>query len=142
MLVYFSEDDKVRARALLWQNVKEYNSDTVHKVMDRIYYVYDHDVQFFKDWALENGYLYKWEQNAKSERYLNIDGQPVRKDLYVDLEIHNLPYAPYLDTFKYYNVYKGRFSNTDRFSFDYILVQSNGEYERQPEPEDFYEDEN
>lgn len=142
MLVYFSDDGKVRARALLWQNVKQYNSENTYKMMDRVYYIYDHDVQFFKDWAKENGYISKWEQNAKSERYLDIDGGPIRMDLYVDLKNHDLPYAPYLDTFKFYNSYNGRFSNTDRFGFDYVLTQSNGQYERDPEPEEFYEDEN
>lgn len=141
MLVYFDEVGKVRARALLWQDVKQYNSENTYKVMDRIYYVYDHDVQFFKDWAKENGYISKWEQNAKSERYLDIDG-PMKMDIYVQLPIHNLPYAPYLDTFKFYNAYKGVFSNTDRFSFDYVLIQSNGQYERDPEPEEMWEDEN
>ncbi len=143
MLVYYSDDDKVRARALLWQNVKEYNSENTYKMMDRIYYVYDHDVQFFKDWAKENGYITKWEQNAKSERYIDVDSSPLRMDLYVSLPVHDLPYAPYLDTFKFYNCYKGRFSNSDRFGFDYILIQSNGQYERNPEPEEeFYDDEN
>lgn len=142
MLVYLSDDNKVRARALLWQDVKDYNNpESSYKFMDRIYYVYDHDIQFFKDWADKNGYITKLEQNAKSERLFLVNNTPVKLLLHVDLDIHNLPYAPYLDTFKYYNYYKGRFSNTDSKPYQYILVQSDGSYEKEPEPEE-YDDEN
>lgn len=140
MLVLLTDDGMVRARALLWDDVKEFDSDTTYKFMDRIYSVYDHDVDIFKKWAKENGYLTKWEQNAKSELYLDIDGNPVRKHLYVILENHNLSYYPYLDTFKYYSCWKGRFSNSQNYNFDYTLVQSSGLVER-PCEEDEYEEE-
>ena len=133
MLVLFSDDEKVRARAILWDNVKEFKTDNVYKFMDRIYSVYDHDVDVFKKWAKENGYLTKWEQNAKSELYVDIDDNPERKHLYILLENHNLSWYPYLDTFKFYNVNKGRFSNSENWNYDYILVQSSGLVEREPE---------
>jgi hypothetical protein len=138
MLVLFSECGKVRARALLWEEVKEFDSDKTYKFMDRIYTVYDHDVDIFKKWAKENGYLTKWEQNAKSELYIDVDGNPERMHLYVILDKHNLSYYPYLDTFKYYEIWKGRFSNSQNYNFDYTLVQSSGLVERESEVE--YED--
>jgi hypothetical protein len=138
MLVLFSECGKVRARALLWEEVKEFDSDKTYKFMDRIYTVYDHDVDIFKKWAKENGYLTKWEQNAKSELYIDVDGNPERMHLYVILDKHNLSYYPYLDTFKYYEIWKGRFSNSQNYNFDYTLVQSSGLVERESDPE--YED--
>jgi len=138
MLVLFSEDGKVRARALLWEGVKEFDSDKSYKFMDRIYTVYDHDVDIFKKWAKENGYLTKWEQNAKSELYIDVDGNPERMHLYVILDKHNLSYYPYLDTFKYYDPFKGRFSNSHHYSYEYTLVQSSGLVERESEVE--YED--
>jgi hypothetical protein len=50
MLVFFSDDDKVRARALLWEGVKDHKDSTKeYKFMDRIYYYYDHDINFFKE---------------------------------------------------------------------------------------------
>ena len=140
MLVLFSEDGKVRARALLWENIKEFDSDNTYKFMDRIYTVYDHDVDIFKKWAKENGYLTKWEQNAKTELYIDVDGNPERKHLYVILEKHNLSWYPYLDTFKYYDPFKGRFSNSQHHSYEYTLVQSSGLVEREREPEDEWED--
>lgn len=135
MLIYLTEENKIRARALLWQRVNDHHSDRVYKVMDRIYYVYDHDVEFFKDWAKENNYITKLEQNAKTGEYFDIEGQK-RLQLWVNLPNHNLPFAPYLDTFKFYSPRRSRFSNSADFNYDYVLVQSNGEYERTPEVED------
>jgi hypothetical protein len=140
MLVLLTDDGKVRARALLWDEVKEFDSDKVYKFMDRIYTVYDHDVDIFKKWASDNGYITKWEQNAKTELYIDIDGNPERKHLYVILENHNLSYYPYLDTFKFYDCYKGRFSNSQNYNFDYVLVQSSGRVEREEEQEPEWED--
>ena len=149
MLVFFSDDDKVRARALIWEGVKDHKDSTKeYKFMDRIYYYYDHDINFFKDWAKEHGYLCKWEQSAKTEMLFDDGtGSPVRKQLYVMLDEHNLPYYPYLDTFKFFNFNKGRFSNSDSYNFDYILVQSSGAMEREREPDEdemlyFDEDDN
>jgi hypothetical protein len=143
MLVYLEDDGKVRARALLWENVKDHkDTEKEYKVMDRIYYIYDHDVAFFKDWAKENGYLSKWEQNAKSELNFDVDGVIFHKNLYVVLENYDFKSYPYLDTFKFFNKDKGRFSNSDRYNFDYTLIQSNGRCERENEPEEeFYDDE-
>ena len=67
MLVMLTEDGQVRSRALLWENVYEHGSDRRFKFMDRVYSVYDHDVDTFKEWAKQNGYISKWEQSAKSE---------------------------------------------------------------------------
>ena len=138
MLVFFSDDDKVRARALLWEDVKEHKDPTKqYKFMDRIYYVYDHDINFFKDWAKENGYLCKWDQSAKTEMLFDEGtGEPVKKSLYVLLDNYSMSYYPYLDTFKNFYENKGRFSNSQSYNYDFTLVQSNGAVEREPEPDD------
>jgi hypothetical protein len=47
---------------------------------------------------------------------------------------------PYLDTFKFYDCYKGRFSNSQNYNFDYVLVQSSGRVEREEEQEPEWED--
>lgn len=136
MLVLLTDDGKVRARALLWNEVREFDSDKVYKFMDRIYTVYDHDVNIFKKWAFDNGYITKWEQNAKTELFIDIDSTSQRKHLYVILENHNLKHYPYLDTFKFYNCYKGRFSNSQNYNYDYVLVQSSGRVEREEEEQE------
>ena len=141
MLVFFSDDDKVRARALLWEGVKDHKDSTKeYKFMDRIYYVYDHDINFFKDWAKENGYISKWEQSAKTELLFDIDGEVKRLQLYVNLDDSGLSYYPYLDTFKNFCVSRNRFSNSQNYNFDYVLVQSNGQVERDPEPDEYFDE--
>jgi len=141
MLVFFDDADKIRARALLWHGVKDHDDDEAeYKFMDRIYSFYDHDVDFFKDWARENGYIAKWEQSARSERSFDIDGARSEMSLYVNLEAASQEYYPYLDTFKFFNVGKKRFSNTGDFNFDYVLVQSSGAVEREEDPEPQWDD--
>lgn len=141
MLVFFSDDDKVRARALLWEGVKDHKDSTKeYKFMDRIYYVYDHDINFFKDWAKENGYISKWEQSAKTELLFDIEGEVKRLQLYVNLDNSGLSYFPYLDTFKNFCVSRNRFSNSQNYNFDYVLVQSNGQVERDPEPDEYFDE--
>ena len=144
MLVYFDDEGKVRARALLWEDVRSHHDKAArYKFMDRIYSFYDHDYDFFKSWASKNGYICKLEQSAKSERIFRLpDGSPANMELYVILEESDQDWYPYLDTFKFYNVGRKRFSNSDHFGFDYVLVQSNGERERhEEEPEETYSDE-
>ena len=141
LLVFFSDDDKVRARALLWEGVKDHKDSTKeYKFMDRIYYVYDHDINFFKDWAKENGYISKWDQTAKTELLFDIDGDVKRLQLYVNLDDSGLSYYPYLDTFKNFYVSRNRFSNSQNYNFDYVLVQSNGQVERDPEPDEYFDE--
>lgn len=146
MLVFFDENEKIRSRALLWQARDHNDKEARYRFMDRIYSFYDHDVDFFKDWAKENGYITKWEQSAKSERDFDLGDRVYSKmSLYVKLENADQEYYPYLDTFKFYNVDKNRFSNSDGFKFDYVLIQSNGALEREEEepeeePEEYWDD--
>jgi hypothetical protein len=138
-MAVFLVDDKVRCRALLWNDAKDLDGKS-YKVMDRIYSVYDHDVILFKNWANENGYISKWTQSAKSEKTFDVGGITTTIDLIIKLENYQFRYYPYLDTFKYYNEYKGTFSNSRKWSYDYILIQSNGSVEPEPEPDPEWSD--
>lgn len=136
MLILLDDVGKLSARALLWEGVSDVDGKT-YKVMDRIYSFHDHDVNFFKDWAKENGYIYKYEQSAKSERLFISNDIVVELDLTVQLENWTSEYYPYLDTFKFFESQYGKLSNSDKFKFQYILVQSNGGlFPEQPEPDD------
>jgi hypothetical protein len=126
MLIYLTDDGKLRSRALLWDNVYDGEGNR-YKVMDRIYSVFEHDVDFFKDWAIKNGYIHRLEQNSKSERVFVKDGKSCRLDLRVELDNHHLDFYPYLDTFKFYNPNNGIISNSSYFQYEYVLVQANGE---------------
>ena len=133
MLILLDDTGKLSARALLWENVTDVNGN-VYKVMDRIYSVHGHDVNFLKDWAKENGYIYKTEQSSKSERYFTMNDNLVKLDLSVKLDNWKFHYYPYLDTFKFFDDYKGVLSNSTRFEYQYVLVQATGGLE--PEPSD------
>ena len=136
MLVYLDDNGKLRSRALLWENAEDKNGN-VYKIMDRIYSLYDHDVNFFKDWASKNGYLAKTEQSSKSEQYFVRDGRNVRLHLCVKLENHKLKHYPYFDTFKFYDPETGVFGNSENFKYQYYLVQNWGGLEpeqRDPAP--------
>lgn len=153
MLILLADNGKLLGRALLWDKVFD-RDGSEFKFMDRIYTMYDHDVNLFKNWAKENGFVHKMEQSARSERIVikYVDGNPVpcNMQLYVTLENHRQNYYPYLDTFKFYDPTHGVFSNSDAyregFILEYVLVQSNGdlvppEPEDEPEPEYYEEDE-
>lgn len=141
MLVLFSDDDTtIKGRALLWYDVKDHNSDNEYKVMDRIYTYYDHDVEFFKDWAKENGFLYKYEQNSKNTITFVDNGNVKEMELYVKLNSKGLDYYPYLDTFRFLK--NNIFSNSTNYRHDYILKSSSGSYEEVCYDEDIDDDVN
>ena len=141
MLIYLQDDGKLRSRALLWEDAKD-KYGNVYKVMDRIYSLYDHDVNFFKDWAAKNGYLSKTEQSSKSEQFFTRDGKNIRLHLSVHLENHRFKVYPYFDTFKFYDPETGNFGNSESFKYQHYLVQNWGglEPEQRESAPDFEDD--
>jgi hypothetical protein len=145
MLVMLQDVDgewKVRTRAILWDNVfvdKDFSGQLpdVINVMDRIYSVFDSDVDTFKKWAEQNGYIPKYEQNAKSHQFFDIKGQITRVRCRINLDKSDFRYYPYLDTFPYFNWGNHEISNDEYgFSWDYKLVQADGSLEPPPPQED------
>ena len=107
------------------------------KVMDRIYSVFDSDVNIFKKWAFDNGYIPKWEQNAKSHQFFDIKGEVIRARCTVQLDNWKLTYYPYLDTLPYFNYDNGMISNDEyAFNWDYKLIQATGNLEPERQQED------
>jgi hypothetical protein len=140
MLVFLSDDGRVRTRALLWEETKDKFGNT-HKVMDRIYSVYDHDVLLFKKWAFNNGYIHKLEQSAKTESIFMTPEGPKSIDLNIELKNHICDFYPYIDSFKYYSRINGTLSNSEYFRFDYILIQNDGSlYVEEPEEDIILDD--
>ena len=134
MLVFLNGDGKVRSRAILWEEAD--NNGESFKVMDRIYSIYDHDVYLFKSWAKENGYICKLHQSANTETFFELNGSPIPLNLKIKLNNFNLPYYPYLDTFKYFDFTNGVLYNYDNFNSQFKLVQSDGSLEKEREYED------
>lgn len=141
MLVMLSVQDgveKVRARALLWEEVQDLNDNNL-KIMDRIYTIYDSDVFVFKKWAREHGYIPKFYQNAKTQNIFG-DEEEMILNLKVKLDNHVLESYPYLDTFQFYNPLNGYLYNNTKKMYHFTLIQSNGSL-IPPEPEDEVVDE-
>jgi hypothetical protein len=143
MLILLADDGKLLGRAILWDKVFDMNNSE-YKLMDRIYTVYDHDVNLFKNWAKENEYMHKTEQSSRSERYITKyeDNNPnsLNMKLFIKLKNHKQKYYPYFDTFKFYDSLSGKFFNNDDSKFEYVLVQSDGElFPPEPEGSDFDE---
>lgn len=136
LLVLVNSEDKVKGRALLWDNVINEGTDdlgTDIKIMDRIYYTDDHIVNVFKNWAFENGYMPKMDQSSRSERYIILPNRGVAQTkLLIKLDKSDLEFYPYLDTFKFFNVSKGILRNYEKVEHDYVLVQTNGGLEPPP----------
>ena len=137
-------NNKIRGRALLWDNVQVNDSNSELpseiKVMDRIYTIFDSDVNSFKKWAEENGYVPKWLQNSKSHQVFDVKGNPVIVNCSLKLSNSNLHYYPYLDTFPFFNKNRGVLYNSEFCMWDYKLVQANGALERERQDEEFLED--
>jgi hypothetical protein len=132
MLIFLTDDGKLRSRALLWDEVVDTNTGIKYKVMDRIYSIYDHDIYLFKSWAKENGYITKLEQSAKTELFFDINGTTQDLRLKIKLNNFNLDYYPYLDTFKFFDLVNGELLNYPTAKTKYKLVQSNGMIEPEP----------
>lgn len=106
MLIMLNEHDLLIGRALLW------NFDG-HKIMDRIYTQNDEKLSFyFKQWATDNDYLYKSEQNWFNTLFFE-NMKSEKKELRFDIKIPNFEHSryPYMDTFKFYDHTTGTFSN-------------------------------
>jgi hypothetical protein len=134
MLVLLDEEGKVKTRALLWESAittlgKEY------KVMDRIYSVHDHDIVFFKKWALENGYIHKFEQSNKTENLFFTNNGLERINLIIPIKNHKFEYYPYIDSFKWYCT-SGYLCNTSNIKHQYKLVQNDGSLYREEDIQD------
>jgi hypothetical protein len=97
MLIMRDSRDLILGRALLWNFTWESKE---YKMMDRIYTVKDEDLSiFFKNWATENGYLYKKNQNWTNT--LQWEGSESEIKVGIGIENIEFDFYPYLDTFKW-----------------------------------------
>lgn len=126
MLIYLNDNGKIRARALLWDGVEDSNGNT-YKIMDRIYYVYDHYVNIFKKWAVDNGYITKYYQNSKDlTLFLDSENNAIEKNLFIKMNKYILTHYPYLDTFSYFNSNCGILYNYESDEYDYMMKRTDG----------------
>jgi len=125
LLVLFNNQDKVEGRALVWKCNKEEDKDEI-TLMDRIYVTNDNYVEYFRTYAKNKKWHYKWQQDASYKKEIICPPEYTKKtmDLYVDLKTKFSSY-PYLDTFTYMS--EDRLRNNGNFEHRYELCSIGGE---------------
>jgi hypothetical protein len=127
------EDDKLIGRALVWK----LNSIKIHGMepeqtwfMDRQYTINDSDVEKFRNYAKEKGWIYKSNNNHHSFTNVTIEGRERNADLTVKVKVKDYKKYPYMDTFRRYDPNEGILYNDDSRDIEnmghYLLEQTNG----------------
>jgi hypothetical protein len=114
-------DDKIIGRALVW---KLRDGDTF---MDRIYTSNDSDVELFKKYAQEKGWMYKsWQDFNEGTSIVLPNGEVKHLTLNVDLKNSYFDSYPYMDTLKYLNTTHNTLTNNAYNNFTNKLEDTNG----------------
>lgn len=107
LLLMVDNEDRLLGRALLW-----YFKDSVaNRIMDRIYTNNSDDEFHFKQWADQNGFIYKSKQNWNTPYIFESKGEVKKIKMSVTLPKMGFKYMPYLDTFKWLDVKTNVFTN-------------------------------
>jgi len=112
MLILKDDVNRLRGRALIW-NLTE----PVGRIyLERIYTINDYDVELYKNYAREQGWLYKSRQTFGYQHNI-VDGKDCNEynwdtfTMKVQLNVKPTNYYPYLDTLCVYNPETGLLSN-------------------------------
>lgn len=114
-------EDRILGRALVW---KLRDGDTF---MDRIYTSNDSDIDLFKKYAKEKGWLYKSSQDFNEDTAIVLtDGEEKHLTLNVDLKNSYFDSYPYMDTLKFLNYNKNTLTNSAYSHYTNKLEDTNG----------------
>lgn len=117
LLILFNENKKVLGRAIVWFNsIKPYYKEINGKIqniprtfMDRVYFVSDHYLDIFLNYAKKNNWLYKQQQSYSNNRFIDPKDNSVHDlTLSFRLKPKEYTYYPYMDTVCYYTPETGR----------------------------------
>jgi hypothetical protein len=124
LVVLLNENGKVRGRAILWTDSLD------RKIMDRIYYTIDSEVELFKKYAIQNEWYYKRDQDNSHNCYFMFNNEQLSgsdSEVTINLSVKGLyDYYPYMDTMKFYRMSYGRLTNNESSSYDYKLEDTDG----------------
>ena len=131
------EDDKLIGRALVWKlsSIKIYGKDPVQDswFMDRQYTIKDSDVEKFRNYAKEKGWVYKSSNNHHSFSNVTIEGEEKNAALEVQVKAKDYRRYPYMDTFRRFDPNDGILYNDadedESYGGQYILNDTGGGYE-------------
>ncbi len=127
LLILKTEDGKkIRGRALVW-NLSGPKEGITY--MDRTYVHEDSDFELFRQYAKENGWYRKINNDHWStSEMISPEGKQVDLGpLVVKIKAKHYDYYPYVDTLKYYYAHNGNLS-TDQDGDAYELTDTSGGY--------------
>lgn len=113
LLILTNLESKLIGRALVWKGLKkpyDSNNKPSRWLMDRIYTNKASDYELFKKYAKSQGWLYKPDQTAQCDAYMDGD-KKYNKSMSITIKPSEYRYYPYMDTFRYYNPTTGRLSS-------------------------------
>jgi hypothetical protein len=130
MIVLVDGDDLLLGRALLWKLSKT-PVEGVNWFMDRVYTAYDEDVERFKRFANQNGFITKAFNSYIRKEGLKFiyKGTTYKGKATVELQHGNFRKYPYVDTFKFLNKDKDKLSNVG-FEKGWVLDSTGGDRDR------------
>ena len=140
-MLILKEEDKILGRALVWKfesirsGVGE-KFEGVEYFMDRQYTIKDSDVNKFRNFAKEKGWIYKTNNNHHSLSNITYKEKEMNVNMVIQVGRFGGDYDysryPYMDTFRRYDPRIGKLYNDDEQGSDnegcYILEDTGGGY--------------
>jgi len=130
LLILKNDSGKLRGRAIVWK--LSHPSGIIY--MDRTYVAHDSDYELFRQYAADQGWHRKPENNyLVSADTVDPSGSKSNRG-YLKVQLKNLSYDefPYVDTLKYYDPSDNTLS-TSKAGGLWELTSTSGEYDRVPE---------
>ena len=136
--------DKIKGRAILWNDAKCVGVEDSINFMDRIYTSNDSDTDLFKTFAESKNLWYKKSQSMDFDCHICNGVIEQKATITVQLDETNFAFYPYTDTMSFANLDNNTLMNFSD-EFDRRLRGTNGGYEGSDEhyydPQDYDEDE-
>lgn len=107
MLILTNNNNKLIGRALVWKGLRKPTDKTF---MDRIYVVDLAHEELFKKYAIEQGWIFKYNQSSHDASYVD-NGVHVNSSISIQLIPKKYQSYPYMDTLKYYSPGTGRLAS-------------------------------
>ena len=130
-MLIITEDNKLKARALIWKTKNDIMSDdgTFEYFLDRQYTYTDSLVHKLREYADDQGWAYKTNNVHDSFHRITFKGKDIDADISVKVKSEDYDDYPYMDTFRRYEFTSGTLFNDDDQSNhggQYLLDSASG----------------
>lgn len=135
--------DKIKGRAIVWNDADCVGIEGKINFMDRIYTAQDSDTDLFKRFAESKGFWYKKGQNMDFECTITNGVIEQRANITLELDEANFAFYPYTDTMSFTNLDSNVISNMEN-DYHRRLRSTTGGYEDEDgnyfDPQDYDND--